>query len=136
MLSDSIWHGRRKKLKKKIIEDCFLKEALLGVKVKLGGSGYGYQGQNRCPEHWELVVSVDYVLPYAFVDIYSTLGVGEMHLVVLQLVCNWEFGYLAMQWRKEANADKKCFMIFQVLKQLVTVPAQLQSSGATLVGLV
>lgn len=23
-----------------------------------------------------------------FVDIYSNLGVGEMHLVVLQLVCN------------------------------------------------
>lgn len=25
---------------------------------------------------------------YVFVDIYSNLGVGEMHLVVLQLVCN------------------------------------------------
>lgn len=28
------------------------------------------------------------VFYYVFVDIYSTLGVGEMHLVVLQLVCN------------------------------------------------
>lgn len=28
------------------------------------------------------------VFYYVFVDIYSTLGVGEMHLLVVQLVCN------------------------------------------------
>lgn len=43
--------GRRKKLKEKGFEVCFFKEALLGAKVKLRGSGYGYKGQNRCPVH-------------------------------------------------------------------------------------
>lgn len=28
------------------------------------------------------------VFYYVFVDIYSTFGVGEMHLVVLQFVCS------------------------------------------------
>lgn len=40
-------------MKEKVIEDYFFKKALLGAKVKLEGSGYGYQGQNRRPEHWE-----------------------------------------------------------------------------------
>lgn len=80
MLSDSIWYGRRKNLKEKGFEDCFFKKALLGAKVKLRGSGYGYRGQNRCPKHWEWVLSVDCVL---------LCVCWYLFLIVLQLVCNW-----------------------------------------------
>lgn len=133
MLSDSICYGRRKKLKEKGFEDCFFKEAnSVGSKSQAEGQWLWIWRTKQMPRalgmsdfSW-LCFAMCWYLFY-FRSWRNTL----------QLVCNWEFGYLAMQWREEASADKKYLMIFlQVLKQLVTVSAQLQSSGATLEGLV
>lgn len=73
-------------------------------------------------------------LKWLFVDIYSAL---QRNALGGTPDCNWELGYLAMQWREEPSTDKRFLMIFlHVLKQLVTFPAPLQSSGAALLGCV
>lgn len=55
-------------MKEKGFEDCFFKKALLGAKVKLRGSGYGYKtdAQSTGNECFQLIVFY-----YVFVDIYS-----------------------------------------------------------------
>lgn len=137
MLSDSFWCRRRKNGKKKFLrtdfssrhswEQKWLGEQRLWIPMdNTNAQSIGYE--------WSQVTVFYHICLLIFIQLY-----GETHLLVLEIVCNWELWYLAIQWREEASTDKKFLIIFLSslkVKAACNFPAQLQSSGAALLDLV